>query len=200
MTEDRNAIIATVLPDYRRWLHATAYDLLPADSPDHDDLTQEGYIAMWRAFETFDPAQGTLAPWLTTAARQRMRDVAHGHGQWTGHEAMRGRREVATTSLDEILDTDPDTALGAADLLDGIESAYHDGEIAAAMSALNPQQRAYVYARFYLGIDPTSREPVVRALVAEFPVLRKRWLWTGSSKYVGARDRLAERLAHLAPA
>ena len=198
MSADRNAVIAEVLPDYRRWLHAVARDFLPEGSADHDDLCQEGFIAMWRAFDTFDPAQGALAPWLTGAARLRMRDVAHGHGQWTGHEAMRGRRQVETESLDAWLEHDADDLPGIGYLLDGIEDAYHHGELAEAIAALTPEQRAYVYARFYLGIEPSSREPVTMALVAEFPVLRKRWLW--NDRRNGARAVLAARLAHLAAA
>lgn len=198
-TEDRNAIIADVLPDYHRWLHKIAYDMLPMNSPDHDDLAQEGFVAMWRAFDTFDSAKGSLPSWLTTAARMRMSDVARGHGQWFGHEAVRGHREARTTSLDAALDVGSDflDALLGVDVLDGVESAYHHGEIAQAIAELSPMQREYVYARFYLGIDPSSQTPVMQALRDEFPVVRKRYLWTGSSKMRGARDRLAERLAHL---
>lgn len=197
--EDRNGIIATVLPDYHRWLHKVAYDMLPMNSPDHDDLVNEGYIAMWRAFDTFDASRGSLPSWLTGAARLRMGDVARGKGQWFGHEPVRGHREVEHTSLDAMVDVGGDfleTLLGV-DVLDGVESAYHHGEIAQAIAALSPMQREYVYARFYLGIDPSSQTPVMRALRDEFPVIRKRYLWTGTSKARGAREKLAAALGHL---
>ncbi len=187
--------ITAILPDYRRWLYRTAYDLLPAGSPHVDDLAQEGNIAMWRALGTHDPDKGALPSWLTGAARLRMRNVALTHGQWTGHEAMRGRTEVSATSLDAILDDGSgDLAALAEDTMEGIEEAYHHGEIAQAMNALTDEQRAYVYARFWLGLDPTSRVPGTVALVAQFPVVRKRWLWSGPN---GARARLAAELAHL---
>lgn len=200
-TEDRNAIIATVLPDYHRWLHRLAYDLLPAGSADHDDLVSEGYVAMWRAFETYDSTRGALPTWLTGAARLRMRDLAFGSAQWFGHEPVRGHRDVETDSLDAWLDSygESHDAFGV-DVLDGVEQAYHDGEIAEAMAGLSPSQREYVYVRFWLGIDPGSRTPVMQALREQFPVVKKRYLWSGSSKMVGARERLAESLGHLAPA
>lgn len=194
---DRNEVIAATLPDYRRWLHSLAYDIARDDGT-HDDLVQEGYIAMWRAFDTYDPDKGALATWLTGAARLRMRDVAYGRGAWTGHEAQRGRKSVGATSLDAILAVEEDLPVLAADLLDGIESAYHGGEIAEALDALSPAQREYVYARFWLGIEPTSRDPQTREWIDQYPVLRRRYLWFGTSKQTGARDRLRARLGHLA--
>lgn len=197
---DRNALIEEALPGYRRWLYRLAYDHLPHGSSDIDDLAQEGYIAMWRAVGTWDEAKGALPSWLTGAARQRMRDVTYGGGRWTGHEALRGRREVDRVSLDAIVESAPDAVLGDVATLDGVEMAYHDGEIAEALAALPPEQRAYVYARFWLGLDPSSRAPAMRALVDQFPALRKRWLWTGSTHTTGARERLAASLRHLSAA
>lgn len=189
----RDAQLAAALPGYRRWLHHVANDMLPANSTDHDDLVQEGYVAMWRALDTHDPARGSLPSWLTGAARLRMREVAHGHGQWTGRPETRGSRSVDSLSLDELLEADPEHP-SLAVMLDEVEMAYHSGEIADAIAALSPAQRRYVYARFWLGIDPTSRAPAMRALVAEVPVLQRRWLWQS------AKAALRERLAHLVAA
>jgi DNA-directed RNA polymerase specialized sigma24 family protein len=80
------------LDDYHNWLYKTAAGMLSGGyyDPDLDDLVQEGRIAMWKAYEKYDDCKGTLAPWLTNAARMRMKDVAHGHGRWTGHKSHRG--------------------------------------------------------------------------------------------------------------
>jgi DNA-directed RNA polymerase specialized sigma24 family protein len=80
------------LADYHNWLYKTAADFLPGGYQDKeiDDLVQEGRIAMWKAYEKYDEAKGTLAPWITNAARSRMKDIAHGHGRWTGHTGRRG--------------------------------------------------------------------------------------------------------------
>jgi hypothetical protein len=80
------------LDDYHNWLYKTAMEMLPnaGRDPYIDDLVQEGRIAMWRALEKYDDCKGTLAPWLTNAARMRMKDIAFGHGRWTGHTGRRG--------------------------------------------------------------------------------------------------------------
>lgn len=198
--------VAEVLPEYRAWLYRTAYDLLPDDSPYVDDLAQEGGIAMWRALGTYDPAKGGLAGWLTTAARQRMRALAWGHDRWIGHEAQRGKQTVeSTVSLDAILDPeaggDDGVLLEAAELLEGVELAYHQGEIAAALDTLSPAQRRYVVGRFWLGLDPTSRAPGMKEACALVPEMKRgSSLWLGTTGQRGARDRLAEALAHLAAA
>lgn len=189
----RDEQLADALPGYRRWLHRVAYDMLPVTSADHDDLVQEGYVAMWRALDTYDSDKGPLPSWLTHAARMRMRDVAHGHGQWTGRPEQRGSRSVDATSLDELLATEPEHP-SLAGMLDEVELAYHEGEIAEALAALSPAQRRYVFARFWLGLDPTSRAPAMRALVAQVPELSQRWLWQR------ARVVLRERLHHLVAA
>lgn len=77
---------------YHNWLYKTAADFLTGGYYDAsvDDLVQEGRIAMWKAYEAYEDCKGTLAPWLTNAARMRMKDLAHGHGRWTGHTGRRG--------------------------------------------------------------------------------------------------------------
>src|ERR1700744_704338 len=83
------------------WLHRTAADMLPGGyyDPDLDDLVQEGRVAMWKAFEAYDDCKGTLAPWLTNAARMRMKDLAHGHGRWTGHTGRRGYTDATAGNV-----------------------------------------------------------------------------------------------------
>lgn len=74
----RDDQLTAALPDYRRWLHHVANEMLPPTSAEHDDLVQEGYIAMWRALDSFDESKGALPSWLTRAARYRMLDVRRG--------------------------------------------------------------------------------------------------------------------------
>lgn len=200
-TTDRNTLIAEVLPDYRGWLYRVAMDLLPADAWQAllDDVAQEGYIAMWRAAGTWDPGRGALPSWLTGAARLRMRDVTRGHGQWTGHEPVRG---VTGGPDPEPLDVVQDDWLPAALVdsgvaLEAVEDGYHHGVIAQAVAALPPEQRRYVFLRFWVGLDPASRAPEMRALRALFPEMGERGLWDGRT---GARRRLAEALAPLVQA
>lgn len=188
-----------IIDSYTKWLHKVANDYLPLWHERHDDVVQEGRIAMWRALATYDATKGSLPSWLTTAAKQRMKDVSFGRGRPTGHEEMRGSREVEVdVSLDALAEDGIEMMLTAHDSLSGVEIAYHAGEIAEALDSLSPAQRRYVIGRFWCGLDPSSREPGMREFVDLVPEMRKRHLWAGSSKQVGARDRLAQRLLHLA--
>lgn len=176
-----------ILDDYEGWLHAVANSI--TDQVRHDDIVQEGRVAMWRALETYDPAKGSLPSWLTTAAEQRMKDVAWGKGQPFGHEAVRGSRQVEEgPSLDGLEEQIVESLLGH------VEEAYHDGEILRIIrSELTPKQQEYVFLRFWGGLDPKSQAPGIRALVRSFPVLAERWHWQR------ARATLADRLSHLDP-
>lgn len=192
----------STLKAYEKWLYKVANGYTGGDWDRANDLAQEGRIAMWRALQTWDPDRSALPFWLTNAATMRMKDLAFGHGQPTGHEEMRGRRAAEETSLEQITaGRDEDTIDWLKiDALSDVEIAYHHGEIERAMESLTPTQRQYVFLRFWGGIDPTSRSPQVKGLMEQFPVLRKRWLWSGSSRQVGAKQRLAEALAHLVDA
>ena len=175
-----------VLADYEKWLHKVANSL--TDTAQHDDIVQEGRVAMWRALSTYDESKGALASWLTRAAEMRMRHVAWGKGQPLGHEPMRGSRPVEEGPS---LDGQPEEVVQ--ELLGFVEAAYHDGEVMHVIrEVLSPKQQEYVYLRFWGGLDPLAQAPQVRALVKEFPVLGQRWHWQR------AREILGERLAHLA--
>jgi DNA-directed RNA polymerase specialized sigma24 family protein len=93
---------------YHRWLYKMAGEFLPSGTcdPAIDDLVQEGRIAMWKAYQAYDDCKGTLSPWLTNAARMRMKDIARGHGRYTGHTGRRGWTDAMspqTLYLDELL-------------------------------------------------------------------------------------------------
>lgn len=195
--------VDTTLKAYEKWLYRLAYDFTH-DETRVDDLVQEGRIAMWRALETWVPERVALPTWLTGAARMRMKDLAWGHGQPTGHEEMRGRKQVDETSLDAIVEVQEggEDSLDwlAIDALSDVEIAYHHGEIERAMDSLSPTQREYVFLRFWGNLDPASRHPHTKALMAQYPVMKKRWLWSGSARQVGAKQMLAEALGHLVDA
>jgi RNA polymerase sigma factor (sigma-70 family) len=76
---DVNALIA----DYEAWLHRRAWLMTGANS--HDDLVQEGRIAMWQAFDNFDESRGALPAWLTMKANGHMLECIQ-RGHWTGKE------------------------------------------------------------------------------------------------------------------
>lgn len=72
------------LQQYTGWLHTVARNM--TDDSLHDDLVQEGYIAMWRALGTYNPDKGALDYWLKRSATNRMRSVVTGETMTTNQE------------------------------------------------------------------------------------------------------------------
>lgn len=77
------------LSDYERWLHKVASGMVGPDR--HDDLVQEGRIALWKALQRANLEDPGLPGYLTRAAKGRMIDVATGQRRQTGHEAPEGK-------------------------------------------------------------------------------------------------------------
>jgi DNA-directed RNA polymerase specialized sigma24 family protein len=77
-TLTREDALQLLLPDRRRWLSTVAFNMTNS-RVEAEDLMQEGMIAMWRAFDSYDLKSGIpLASWLQTKARYRMIDVRNG--------------------------------------------------------------------------------------------------------------------------
>lgn len=72
------------LQQYTGWLHTVARGMTAGAL--HDDLVQEGYIAMWRALGSYDPDKGSLDFWLKSHALNRMRTVVSGGTMTTSLE------------------------------------------------------------------------------------------------------------------
>lgn len=182
MTDDE------ILRPYMPWLRTVACNLLGYTDVGVQDLMQEGYIEMWKALRRYNAAAGPLDYWLKFKASNRMKTIA-----------IRAREhpERVPASLNQTVYSDPTPVelgdiledLGAAELLETVDLAYHHGEIAAAINALSPQQRRYVIARFWLGL--TGNEMIALGVFAYDP----SGLW--NSKRNGARWKLEEELKHL---
>lgn len=190
--------IDETLADYDSWLHARAHHLLPSTDHRHDDLVQEGRIAMWKAYGQHDRAKGALPSWLTQHANWHMREVISRGGKWTGSPPRSGNSGVdvkvrSVESLDAHLtpesDHSPDDAAAgvAPDIADQAMGAYHRGEIAEAIGLLSEAQQRYVRLRFAedhrgaemkdaFGYDPSA-------------------LWNSAKN--GAKHKLRAHLSHL---
>lgn len=186
-----NLSVSEQLAEYDLWLHKRAWQMQAVPN-DHEDLVQEGRIAMWKALENHDPDKGALPSWLTVHAQYRMKEVVT-RKTWTGMPPrLHGSQSLdhrIVSSLDQLLeDADGvENMLEAADLMDAAIWAYHQGEVAAALDALTPAQRKYVIARFWMGMQNTDLKIVFG--------YEPHALWT--SKKNGARMKLRDRLAHL---
>jgi DNA-directed RNA polymerase specialized sigma24 family protein len=167
-----------VLQQYYPWLRKTAGNLIGFDDPWLDDLIQEGYIAMWRAYQDYDPDRGPLVPRLLYCARKRMVNVAYGAHRYTGHEPARGHAEAKSPlHYDELPDREyvmPVTR----------DDPYVEPSLTDALAALPPKQRAYVFLRFWIANGAFGRTPSVMRLREQYPLLGNDKLW------LRARDAL----------
>lgn len=176
-----------LLLNYRPWLLTVARNMLgEAHHRYIEDVAQEGWIAIWRAKpENYDCPDDYI---LKQAATRRMWEVyksilAGEQGAKRG--LRREKREHIHTELTDFL-ADPDAWTALSVELPAIELAYHYGEIALALAELTPQERRYVYLRFWQGYDG-------KALNEHFGTLRSaETYWTR-----GARPKLAQKLSDL---
>ena len=182
-----------IIANYKNWLYAYAR-VVSRNISDHDDLAAEGRIAMWRALETYDPSKGALPPYLTRAAKWRMRDVAR-RGHWLGTPSarghhrewpaipadLRGRDDIGEAQTDST-GIDPRNARAAQAGLDR-QAFWQDSirndtlgpddvaAVRAAVARLSPAVRTAIFERFYLDQPtPTGRWhraiPELRAALA----------------------------------
>jgi DNA-directed RNA polymerase specialized sigma24 family protein len=180
-----------LLAEYYGWLRTVAGNLTGFDDPGLDDLIQEGYIAMWQALQNYDPDKGQLAPRLKYMAKQRMRNVAYGHHQWTGHAPVRGGQEPPVVEHYDALEDAAEFVMPRAELPELPEPA-----IMAAVGDLPDQQREYVYLRFWAGGGIFGKTAGMDRLRAEFPVLRNDKLWARARETLRNDPRM-QQAAHL---
>lgn len=125
------------LADYDRWLHKAANDRLGVGHAAHDDLVQEGRIAMWGQVEKHGREH---AGFMTSQARLRMGDVARGAKAFGGIKVA--VRDVAPATSVEALEAANVPVLAyTSDPAPVACLAYHRQEIADAVDRLTPSER-----------------------------------------------------------
>lgn len=166
------------LEEFKPWLTKTSRALCRVVSDiDWEDLAQEGWIAMWKADQSYD-GRGNRDMWLKANARWRMKTV------------LRKRENNMPVDFNTPFNNNDDDTIWYVDAgvwLDDVATAYHEGEIMAAIDRLPEKQRKYVMLRFYCGYQHQQ-------LTKEFGY-NPGTFW--SSKINGARWKLAEELNHL---
>lgn len=181
------------LANYEAWVHTRANTMLPPDTlslaaMDRDDLAQTGLVAMWKALDTYDPDKGSLPSWLTMKADGAMKDALRpAPTKRQSSDSLEALLTARAGSPD--VDLTPEALIALPDLLDGIAKAYHCGEVAKALDVLTPKQREYVRLRFWEGMG-------TKELTVHFGY-DPSGLW--NSKKNGAKYKMREALAHLAP-
>ena len=165
-----------LLQSYRPWLRVVAANMTTPDKA--EECAQEGWIAMWRAYVTYD-GRSPLDYWLKHVAKNRMLSVLRNHAATKNTVQQPAGLPYADHYLDGV-----DSVWDALQVeLPEIELAYHRGEIYAALNRLTPREREYVLLRFWHGY----RAPQMRAHFGYPP----HALWTT------AKRKLAGSLEHL---
>lgn len=156
----------TSVVDFEGWLHHTACQF--GDQNMHDDLVQEGRIAMWKQEVKHG---GKHAGFMTSQARLRMGQISRGEKAFGGIKVPVREVKPSCSLEDFEFEIGPATA----DFADRAVLAYHHGEIYAAIDRLPPKQKEAT--RILLQDGAMSQA--------------QRMSW------VDARRKLAEELAHL---
>lgn len=130
----------------RPWAQRVAANLLGhgANRHDIDDLAQEGYLALVKALVDFDGDPAEV--WCKVVLR-------NGMGKRLQYERYALRDQRRLDLVGDALDVE---ALSASAELAGVQEAYHDGRVAAAVDALPPSYRTYVIKRFWQGYPTTE--------------------------------------------
>lgn len=166
-----------------------------------EDLAQEARIALWKQAPKYpgDDMSGGLA---TVIIRHAIAPAAE-YQRWTGTaDGTKGKPRDPLRRTPDSLDAPLGNAdegaevttladsllLETPDVIDGLEMAYHRGEILRAINELSDEHREYVYLKFWRGM---SEAEIGAALGRTKGNVNRTWLQV-------IRPRLREKLAHLA--
>ncbi len=155
-------------------------------STNWEDIAQEGFIEVWKMLDKGETRQGHILK----AARNRMisklihfRDFKH--PEVKNHFVIEAHAPVAGEGVG--IEKSVWADLEANDDVEAVSVAYHAGEVAKALARLTPNQRKYVFMRFYQGMT--------HAEIAEVFGYNPGCVW--SDKRRGAREKLRAELGHL---
>jgi RNA polymerase sigma factor (sigma-70 family) len=130
---------------------------LRTDPRFHDTL-QEGLIEFWKAYSTL-PDDDTRVRYSVQRAKLRMQHVAWRNEPLTGQASRQGKPEVPFgPSLDSPIAENLTLGdiLGVSQSIEGVEIAYHHGQIVQALNEMPAQHREYVVLRFWGGWTDTE--------------------------------------------
>jgi RNA polymerase sigma-70 factor (ECF subfamily) len=128
--------------------HRTAF-LIVHDAAAAEDIAQEAFLSAIRALDRFDRRR-PFGPWLNRIVVNRAID-------WTRARALRSEVGAATVGdvslLDRPREAIEDSQAASAQPVGG--NPYSD-DVAAALRALAPEQRAVIVLRYLLEYTPTE--------------------------------------------
>lgn len=128
---DALALLARAYRDHRTAVHSVAMRLCGSSAA--DDITQEVFIKLWHQPERFNPARGSLRPFLVTITHHMAVDHLRSR-------SARSRREVRSErrSGDEATEVDAQAL-----------QQERKGRVVAAIERLPPKEREAIVIAFY---------------------------------------------------
>lgn len=154
------------------------------DGSIRDDLINEARLTVWKVLCEKPDATGLLS----VATKRRIGELVQRGQRWTGMETKHGHPiDPLRRPHETVDDEDHPVVVEAADVLSGVEMAYHEGEILDAIRSLEPRHQAYVILRFWGGYT----NPEIAA-IQSVGVGNMSRTWT-----TVIQPALAERLQHL---
>ncbi|AQP45107.1 RNA polymerase sigma factor SigE [Tessaracoccus flavus] len=156
--------------DHSTQVYRLAYRLT-GNQHDAEDLTQDVFVRVFKSIHTFQP--GTLEGWLHRITTNLFLDQAR--------RRQRIRMDALSTAPDHVWGS----STGPAELHNDAEL---DADVAAALKALNPEQRVAVVL---CDIEGLSYEEIAEVLDVKLGTVR--------SRIARGRAALRDSLAHRAP-
>lgn len=154
------------LESFRPWLLKVAQSLVgPKEA---EDVAQEGWLYMWRTEGQHNPALSPKNYWMKQKAYSRMLNV----------------RRSLKNKMDKVVFVEEyEDPLMMEWLRPDLENIYHNREVLAAIMALTPREREYVYLRFWRGY--------------QMPQLREHFGYEPNAAWTLAKRKLQKSLSHL---
>ena len=128
---------------YADLLYSLALRIVGSTS-DAEEVLQDSWLQAWRSARTYDPARGAVGAWLVTITRTRALDRVRSLGS-------RRRAEGAAT-----VEAAADPPAPAPDPATGYARRARRKDVAAALTALAPQQREVVELAYFEGLSQSE--------------------------------------------
>lgn len=137
------AALAELYDRYSDLLYSLAARIVGAGA-DAEEVLQDTWMQAWRNAGTYDPARGAVGAWLVTIARSRALDRVRSLG-------ARRRAETAAG-----VETAHEPTPPAPDPATGYARRMLRKDVAAALTALAPQQREVVELAYFEGLSQSE--------------------------------------------
>jgi len=150
MAAGDSSALAELYDRYSDLLYSLARRIV-GGAGDAEEALQDTWMQAWRTASSYDSSRGAVAAWLVTIVRSRALDRVRSLGS---------RRRAETAAAEEAATEPPppvpDPATGYARRMLG-------KDVAAAMTALAPQQREVVELAYFEGLSQTEIAERMRA-------------------------------------